>query len=116
MQTNDEILGLFERTMEQIHGNLGSVVGINQVTKAIERQTAKLVIIAEDTNPQEIVLHVPTLCKDRGIVAIVVRTKKDVAHYLRLAEDRKSSCGAITKLADPRDDELLQKLVTELRQ
>lgn len=41
--------------------------GINEVTKAIERGTAKLVVIAKDVNPKEITQHIPALCKEKGI-------------------------------------------------
>ena len=44
--------------------------GINEVTKAIERGTAKLVVYAKDVNPKEIVQHLPLLCKEKlGISA-----------------------------------------------
>ncbi len=42
--------------------------GINEVTKAIERGTAKLVVIAKDTQPAEIIQHIPILCKEKGII------------------------------------------------
>ncbi len=35
--------------------------GTNETTKAIERGTAKLVFIAEDVQPEEIVMHLQTL-------------------------------------------------------
>ena len=41
--------------------------GINEVTKAIERGTAKLVVIAKDTSPVEIIQHIPILCKEKNI-------------------------------------------------
>ena len=41
--------------------------GTNEVTKAIERGTAKLVAYAEDVEPKEIVQHIPLLCKEKGI-------------------------------------------------
>ena len=42
--------------------------GINEVTKAIERGTAKLVVYATDVEPKEIVQHIPILCKEKGII------------------------------------------------
>ena len=33
--------------------------GANEVTKAIEKGTAKLVAVAEDVQPPEIVMHIP---------------------------------------------------------
>ena len=41
--------------------------GTNEVTKAIERGTAKLVVYASDVDPKEIVQHLPVLCKEKGI-------------------------------------------------
>lgn len=41
--------------------------GTNEVTKAIERGTAKLVVYASDVEPKEIVQHLPILCKEKGI-------------------------------------------------
>ncbi len=41
--------------------------GTNEVTKAIERGTAKLVVYAADVEPKEIVQHLPVLCKEKGI-------------------------------------------------
>lgn len=41
--------------------------GINEVTKAIERGTAKFVVIAKDTSPIEIIQHIPILCKEKNI-------------------------------------------------
>ena len=42
--------------------------GTNEVTKAIERGTAKLVAYATDVEPKEIVQHIPLLCKEKGII------------------------------------------------
>lgn len=41
--------------------------GTNEVTKSIERGTAKLVVYAKDVEPKEIVQHLPLLCKEKGI-------------------------------------------------
>ena len=41
--------------------------GTNEVTKAIERGTAKFVAYASDVDPKEIVNHIPVLCKEKSI-------------------------------------------------
>jgi len=41
--------------------------GTNEVTKAIERGTAKLVVAAADVDPKEITQHLSILCKEKGI-------------------------------------------------
>ena len=50
--------------------------GTNEVTKAVERGHAKLVFIAEDIQPKEIVHHLPALCEEKGIPCITVDSKK----------------------------------------
>ena len=52
--------------------------GTNEATKAIERGEAKLVIIAEDVDPEEIVMHLPVLCTERAIPFMFVASKKDL--------------------------------------
>ncbi|MCF7910181.1 ribosomal L7Ae/L30e/S12e/Gadd45 family protein [Candidatus Pacearchaeota archaeon] len=42
--------------------------GTNEVTKAIERGTAKLVAYASDVDPKEIIQHIPILCKEKNIL------------------------------------------------
>lgn len=50
--------------------------GTNEVTKAIERGSAKLVVYASDVEPKEIVSHIPALCKEKGILCKEVESKK----------------------------------------
>ena len=50
--------------------------GTNEVTKAIDRGPAKLVVIAEDVEPKEIVQHLPVLCEEKGIAFVKVDSKK----------------------------------------
>ncbi len=50
--------------------------GTNEVTKAIERGTAKFVVYAADVEPKEIVQHIPFLCKEKGIPCQEVDNKQ----------------------------------------
>ncbi len=50
--------------------------GINEATKAIERSDAKLVVVAEDVDPEEIVAHIPGLCGDKRVPLAFVPDKK----------------------------------------
>jgi len=50
--------------------------GTNETTKAVERGLAKLVIIAEDVDPPEIVAHLPLLCDEKKIPYVYVPSKK----------------------------------------
>jgi large subunit ribosomal protein L7Ae len=50
--------------------------GTNEVTKAIERGTAKLVAYGSDVEPKEIVQHLPILCKEKNILCVVADKKE----------------------------------------
>lgn len=52
--------------------------GINEATKAIERGTAKLVAVADDVTPPEIVAHIPLLSDEKDIPYIFVTSKKEL--------------------------------------
>jgi large subunit ribosomal protein L7Ae len=61
----------------QIANQTGSVrKGTNETTKAVERGQAKLVVIAEDVDPPEVVAHLPLLCEERKIPYIFVPNKR----------------------------------------
>ena len=61
----------------QIANQSGSVrKGTNETTKAVERGQAKLVVIAEDVDPPEVVAHLPLLCEERKIPYIFVPSKR----------------------------------------
>ncbi len=52
--------------------------GTNEVTKAIERGVAKLVVYAKDVSPPEVVMHLPLLCKEKGITCVEVPSKEEL--------------------------------------
>ncbi|MBK69810.1 MAG: 50S ribosomal protein L7ae [Euryarchaeota archaeon] len=46
--------------------------GANEVTKAAERGSAVMVVMAENVNPGELLAHVPMICKEKSIPFIYV--------------------------------------------
>ena len=52
--------------------------GTNEVTKAIERGTAKLVAVAKDVNPPEITMHIPMIAKEKGIPCVEVSSREEL--------------------------------------
>ena len=63
----------------QISSKTGSVrKGTNETTKAIERGIAKLVVIAEDVDPPEVVAHLPLICEERKISYVFVPSKAKI--------------------------------------
>ena len=59
--------------------------GTNEVTKAIERGTAKFVVYAADVDPKEIVQHIPVLCKEKKIPCQEVESKQKLGIAAGLA-------------------------------
>jgi large subunit ribosomal protein L7Ae len=59
--------------------------GTNEATKAIEARSATFVVIAEDVDPEEVVLHLPTLCQEKGIPFCYVATRKELGASAGLA-------------------------------
>lgn len=52
--------------------------GTNEVTKIIERGQAKLVVVAGDVTPPEIVAHLPLLCDEKNVPYVFVGTKNEL--------------------------------------
>ena len=50
--------------------------GINEVTKAVERGVAKLVVLATDVDPKELTQHIPIIAKEKGIKVVEVDSKQ----------------------------------------
>jgi len=68
--------------------------GCNQVIKAIETKKAKLVLIASDVEPIELVLPIPAMCRKLDIPYAIVKSK---AHLGNFARRKWTSCIAITE-------------------
>ena len=49
--------------------------GLNHVTDLVESAKAKLVVIAHDVDPIELVVWLPALCKKTGVPYVIVKSK-----------------------------------------
>jgi len=72
--------------------------GTNEATKAIERGTSKLIIIAEDVEPPEVVAHLPILCEEQGAAFAFVPSKQELGKSLGI--DITSAAAAILDAGD----------------
>ena len=61
----DSVFELVKLVGKEGHGTVKK--GANEVTKCAERQTAMMVIMAEDVNPPELLAHIPLICEEKGI-------------------------------------------------
>lgn len=77
----------------QIATRTGSVrKGTNETTKAVERAHAKLVVIAEDVDPPEVVAHLPILCDERKIPFVFVSSKQKIGSAVGIDVPAASAC------------------------
>jgi len=49
--------------------------GLNSVVRAVEQKKAKLVVIAHDVDPIELVVWLPTLCRKLNVPYVIVKSK-----------------------------------------
>lgn len=69
----------------EIAKNTGKVkIGTNETTKAVERGVAKLVVIADDVDPKEVVMHLPPLCEEKKIAYVRVKSKQELGRAVGL--------------------------------
>jgi len=87
--------------------------GMNEVTKSIERNSAKLVVMAEDVSPPEILFHVPLLCEEKSVPYGYLSTKKELGNVVRI--NIGSSAIAIENVGTGNDN-ILDEIVKKLEQ
>jgi len=87
-------------------------VGANEATKAAERGTAKLIILAEDVSPPEIVMHLPLICKEKNIPLSFAGTKKALGEIVGISVG--TAALAVTDEGDTKKD--FEDLVKKIQQ
>lgn len=109
-ELQERALGLLEKSSKS-----GKVkAGTNEVTKAIERGVAKFVLVAKDTAPLEVVLHLPALCNEKKIALCVVESKKELGEKAGMSLSA-SSVAVIEGGEAQKDWDDLAKKVMELK-
>ncbi len=97
----------------QIASKTGSVrKGTNEATKAIERGQAKLVVIAEDVDPPEVVAHLPLLSDERKVPYVFVPNKEKIGTAIGIDVPAAAAC--ILKEGDATG--LIKEIVTRIEQ
>jgi len=72
--------------------------GTNEATKAIERGISKLIVIAEDVEPPEVVAHLPLICEEQNAAYAFVPSKQELGKALGI--DVTSAAAAILDAGD----------------
>ncbi len=86
--------------------------GTNEATKSIERGKAKLVLIAENVEPPEIVAHLPLLCEERKAPYVYVPDKQLIGQAVGLSVG--SSAATIEEAGEA--EELLNEILAKLKE
>merc|ERR1712242_151359 len=69
--------------------------GLNHVTTLVEENKAKMVVIAHDVDPIELVVHLPALCRKKGVPFCFVRGKANLGKLVHL---KTTTCLALTEV------------------
>jgi len=88
--------------------------GTNETTKAVERGQARLIVIAMDVDPPEIVAHLPLLCDEKKIPYVYVPSKQKLGEAAGI--EVAASSAAIVDAGEAKSMvEEIVKAVQELR-
>lgn len=80
--------------------------GLNHVTALVEDKVAKLVVIASDVDPIELVLWMPALCRKMGVPYVIVNNKGRLG---ALVHQKKAAVVALTTVRQE-DNAALEKV------
>lgn len=86
--------------------------GTNEVTKSLERGIAKLVVIAEDVNPEEIVAHLPMLCEEKGIPYVYVDEQTDLGAAVGIGV----GCASVAVEESGKSGELIEDISSKVEE
>jgi len=69
--------------------------GLNHVTTLVENKMAKLVVIAHDVDPIELVVWLPALCRKKDVPYCIIKGKSRLG---QLCHKKTASCIAVTSV------------------
>ena len=78
--------------------------GSNEVTKAAERGTAQMVVMAENVNPAELLAHIPLICKEKSIPFIYVEDQSYLAEAAGMTTGAKTAAIAVMEVGKGAQD------------
>ena len=78
--------------------------GVNEVTKAVERGVAKVVVVAKDVEPKELVQHLPILCEEKKIKFVEVDSKEKLG--VSVGINRPAAAVAVIDLGESKVEDL----------
>lgn len=85
--------------------------GINHVTDLVENKQAKLVVIAHDVDPVELVCWLPALCRKKDVPYCIVKSKSRLGKLVH----QKTSCVAAITSVKKEDQKELETLAESFK-
>merc|ERR1712028_179427 len=85
--------------------------GLNHITSLVEQKKAKLVVIAHDVDPIELVVWLPALCRKMNVPYCIVKGKARLGAVVHM---KNSSCLCLTAVKNE-DKHDLTKLVESVK-
>ncbi len=109
-ETPKELVNQIYEVVERARDTGKVKKGVNEATKQVERRQAKLVVMAEDVSPEEILVHMPLLCEDRDVPYLYVPSKEELGAASGLMVS--TAAVAITDLGEGEEmtGEILEKI------
>ncbi len=107
--------GLADRIFEIVEAarDTGKIKkGTNETIKAIERNNAKLVVMAEDVDPPEILAYVPPLCEEKDVPYGYVSDKRELGYAAGI--DVQAASAAVIDPGEAKDE--LRSVIDELEE
>ena len=86
--------------------------GTNETTKTIEKGKSQLVVIANDVDPPEVVMHLPVLCEEKKIPYVYVQSKMELGR----ASGIDVPCAAISLVEVGEGKDLLKEVVKKAQE
>ena len=87
------------------------IKGTNETTKAIERGKAKLVAIAKDVTPPEIIMHIPIIAEEKDVPCFTVPSKEE----LGAAAGIQVGTGSVAVTEEGEAKKLIQQALTQIK-
>jgi len=93
----DNVYELVKLVGKENNGRLKK--GSNEVTKAAERGTAQMIVMAENVNPAELLAHIPLICKEKSIPFIYVEDQAYLAEAAGMSSGAKTAAIALMEIS-----------------
>ncbi len=109
-QVSKEMQDLAYELIEKARDNGKIGKGANEATKHVERGQAKLVVMAEDVSPEEILAHMPLLCEEKNIPYTYVPSKEELGNAAGLG----TSTSAVAVINHGKEKDMIENIVKKI--